>query len=530
MIILDIVFIFIILGVVAALVLIFGLIGFIYVKRRYKTATSNEALIITGPNLGDPEKDNRIFQDDNGRSMKIIRGGGNVKFFQTSTPVDLNSFQIKLTTPKVYTSQGVPVVADAIASVKIADSLHGIANYAEQFLGKKEGEIEQEVSKVLGTNLRAILSKLSVEAINNDRESFSHQVQDIAQVELDNMGFTITSFGLDDLRDADEENGYLENLGRPRIAEIRKKADMAESDAEKETRMYKAKNDQEAKEEENTRATTIAESQKNKDIKDATFKQETERARAQSEQAYQLEQARLNQEVKEEEMQVQYIERQRQVSLEEEEQKRRKAQADADAYDIKAKAEAEADKARIDGEAEASIQRAEGLAQAEVIREKGRAEAEAKELMAEAMEKYGEAAIMEMMIRSLPDIAKEVAAPLSKIDGYKVIDMGGSDSKGGAHKIAGNVTQTMLGVQESLKEATGMDLKEMLESFVARGNSSVGNTVREGQPQFAAAKDETAAEADAKAEESSEPEASEDTYSTSAEENLESFYDRDKND
>ncbi|WP_307189790.1 hypothetical protein [Geomicrobium sp. JCM 19037] len=74
----DIVFIFIILGVVAALVLIFGLIGFIYVKRRYKTATSNEALIITGPNLGDPEKDNRIFQDDNGRSMKIIRGGGNV--------------------------------------------------------------------------------------------------------------------------------------------------------------------------------------------------------------------------------------------------------------------------------------------------------------------------------------------------------------------------------------------------------------------------------------------------------------------
>lgn len=96
----------------------------------------------------------------------------------------------------MYTSQGVPVVADAIASVKIADSLHGIANYAEQFLGKKEGEIEQEVSKVLGTNLRAILSKLSVEAINNDRESFSHQVQDIAQVELDNMGFTITSFGL----------------------------------------------------------------------------------------------------------------------------------------------------------------------------------------------------------------------------------------------------------------------------------------------------------------------------------------------
>ncbi|WP_373902820.1 hypothetical protein [Geomicrobium sp. JCM 19038] len=109
--------------------------------------------------------------------------------------------------------------------------------------------------------------------------------------------------------------------------------------------------------------------------------------------------------------------------------------------------------------------------------------------MAEAMEKYGEAAIMEMMIRSLPDIAKEVAAPLSQIEGYKVIDMGGSDSKGGANRITSNVTQTMLGVQESLKEATGMDLKEMLESFVARGSSSVGNAVREAHPEFAAAKE-----------------------------------------
>ncbi|GAK01796.1 inner membrane protein YqiK [Geomicrobium sp. JCM 19055] len=96
---------------------------------------------------------------------------------------------------------------------------------------------------------------------------------------------------------------------------------------------------------------------------------------------------------------------------------------------------------------------------------------------------------MEMMIRSLPDIAKEVAAPLSQIEGYKVIDMGGSDSKGGANRITSNVTQTMLGVQESLKEATGMDLKEMLESFVARGSSSVGNSVREAYPEFAASKE-----------------------------------------
>lgn len=463
-------FIFIIIAAGIIFIPILLLIGIIFIRRRYKTARSNEALIITGPNLGNPEEDNRIFHDENGRSMKIIRGGGvYLRLFQTSTPVDLNAFQIQLTTPKVYTYQGVPVVADAIATIKIADKLDGIANYAEQFLGKKESDIEEEVSKVLGTNLRAILSKLSVEAINNDRESFAHQVQDIAQVELDNMGFKITSFGLDDLRDADEENGYLENLGRPRIAEIRKKADMAESDAEKETRMYQAKNDQEAQDEENIRLTTIADSKKEKDVRQAQIKEETERARAKSEQSYELEQARLKQEVKEEEMEIQYIERNRQVNLEQEEQKRRKAEADANAYDIKAQAEAEAEKFRVDGEARAAIEKAEGLAQADVIREKGRAEAESKELMAEAMDKYGEAAIMEMFINVLPEFAKEVASPLSQIQEMKVVDMGGSESEG-TGKISNNVTKTMLGIQDSLKEATGMDLKAMLESYVSRGN------------------------------------------------------------
>lgn len=364
------------------------------------------------------------------------------------------------------------MIADAVTSVKISDSLIGIANYAEQFLGKKQSEIEEEVSKVLGTNLRAILSKLTVEEINNDRESFNHQVQDIAQKELDNMGFKITSFGLDDLRDADEENGYLDNLGRPRIAEIRKKAEMAESDAEKETRMYRARNDQEAQDEENIRLSAIAESRKEKDIKEAQIKEETERARAKSEQAYELEKARLAQQVKEEEMKIQYIERQRQVELEQEEQKRRKAQADADAYDIKARSEAEAEKYRIDGEAKAAVEREKGLAEASVIRERGTAEAEAKRQMAEAMEKYGEAAVLEMFINMLPKYAHEIAQPLSKIEQMKVIDMGGADSAGGASKITNNVTRTMLGLQESLKESTGMDLKAMLESYVSRGRAN----------------------------------------------------------
>jgi flotillin len=468
---------FLIIGVV---LLIIGLVVAVMYGLRYKTASSNEALLITGPNLGDPKKDNRIFIDENGRSMKIIRGGGDrLKMFQRVTPIPLNSFQIQLTTPAVITKEGVPIVADAMASVKVADSLLGTAKYAEQFLGKKQDEIEKEITNVLGPNLRAILSKLSVEEINNNRESFSHQVEEIAQIELDNMGFELTSFGLDDIRDADPKNGYLENLGRARIAEVRKEADKAESDSEKETRIHKVRNDQKSQEEENQRKTEIAESRKQLAIKEAQIKEETERARAKSEQAYELEKARLAQEVKEEDMQILIIEKKRSVELEEEELKRRKSQADADAYDIKAKAEAEAEKARINGETNAQIERAAGMAKADVTREQGKAEAESKELMAAAMEKYGEAAVMEMFIKMLPDFAEKIAAPLSSISEIKIIDSG-NGSGSGASKVAGNVTSTMMNIQESLKESTGIDIKSLLESYVSKDKAS--NSVPAPQP------------------------------------------------
>ncbi|GLB61639.1 hypothetical protein NCCP133_37680 [Cytobacillus sp. NCCP-133] len=134
------------------IIAVIGGIGyFFWVKFRYRTAKSNEALIITGPRLGDPEKESNIFTDSEGRSMKIIRGGGYLlRRFQTSTPVNLTSFQLKLATPRVYTNGGVPIVADAVAMVKVADTLNGIANYAEQFLGKKQKEIEDELSKFSG--------------------------------------------------------------------------------------------------------------------------------------------------------------------------------------------------------------------------------------------------------------------------------------------------------------------------------------------------------------------------------------------
>ncbi|WP_217589357.1 flotillin family protein [Lentibacillus saliphilus] len=459
---------------------ILGLVWWVWMKFRYRTAKSNEALIIAGPKLGNPEKETNIFTDEEGRSMKIIRGGGHLlRMHQTATPVDLNAFQLKLTTPRVYTNGGVPIVADAVAMVKVADTLKGIALYAEQFLGKKQSEQEEEISEVLNANLRAILSKMTVEQINEDREEFNRQVTSVAQQQLDEMGFKITSLGLQDLRDADEENGYLDNLGRPRIAEARQRAELAESDADKETRIHKANNDKEAMEQEFIRQSEIAESRKNKDLKDAAIKEETERARAKSEQSYNLEKASLEKEVqereleliaqqKEEELRLKHLERERLVQLEQEEAKVRKEKADADYYETTKRAEADSRKSQIEGEAKAKVQREQGLAEADVIRRKGEAEAEAKKKLAEAIAEHGEVVIIEKLIDMLPEYAKQISAPLANIDSVKVIDTGNGKGLGSYN---GTSVNTMAQVQETLKETTGIDVSKLLTDLVNRGNT-----------------------------------------------------------
>ncbi|MEC3885957.1 SPFH domain-containing protein [Halobacillus sp. HZG1] len=449
----------VILGVIGAVVLVGGIITFIIFRMRYKTASSNEALIVTGPKLGDPEQEKNVFEDDNGRSVKIIRGGGyRLRMFQTATPIDLTSFQLQVNSDKAYTKEGIPVRVASTAVISIGSELEIMANFAEKFLGKKQKERESELKDVLNGHLRSIIASLPIEKIYNDFKEVNTQVKKIAESDLKGMGFEITSFALNDVEDVDVENGYIDALGRPHIAEVQKKANMAESDATKETRIYQAKNDQEAQDEENRRLTAVAASTKEKDIKEAEFQTETNRAKANADQAGELERQKLAQQIKEEELKVQYIEKQRAVELEEEENKRRRSIADAEAYEVTKRAQAEADNERIKGES-----------QAEVIRQRGMAEAESKERMAKAMEHYGEAAIMEMLINVLPDYAEKVSAPISQIKDMKVIDMGGSDSRGGSAKVANSVTSTMLGIQESLKETTGMDLKAMLESYVSRG-------------------------------------------------------------
>ncbi|MGC4377721.1 flotillin family protein [Fictibacillus sp. Mic-4] len=483
--------IFIVIGIVVFVVL--ALLAVFITK--YRTAGPDEALIVTGSYLGSKN----VNIDEAGNKIKIVRGGGTfvLPVFQQAEPLSLLSSKLDVQTPEVYTEQGVPVMADGTAIIKIGNSISEIATAAEQFLGKTKEDRENEAREVLEGHLRSILGSMTVEEIYKNRDKFSQEVQRVASQDLAKMGLVIVSFTIKDVRD---KNGYLEALGKPRIAQVRRDADIATAEAEKETRIKRAEADKEAKKSELERATEIAEAEKLNQLKIAEFRREQDIAKARADQAYHLEEAKAKQEVTEQQMQIKIIERQKQIELEEKEILRREkqydsevkkkadadryaveqaaeaakrkelAEADAHKYRVEAMAKAEAEKIRLDGLAKAEAERAKGESEAEIIRLKGLAEAEAKQKIAEAFEKFGQAAILDMIIGMLPEYAKQVAAPLSNIDKITIVDTGGSGEGSGANKVTSYATNLMASLQESLKASSGIDVKELIENFSGKGN------------------------------------------------------------
>lgn len=313
------------------MLIVIGIVVFVIVAMlavfitKYRTVGPDEALIVTGSYLGSKN----VHTDDSGNRIKIIRGGGTFIFpvFQQAEPLSLLSSKLEVTTPEVYTEQGVPVMADGTAIFKIGGSISEIATAAEQFLGKSKADRENEAKEVLEGHLRSILGSMTVEEIYKNRDKFSQEVQRVASQDLAKMGLIIVSFTIKDVRD---KNGYLDSLGKPRIAQVKRDADIATAEAEKETRIKRAEASKDAQRAEIERATEIAEAEKDNQLKVAEYRREQDIAKARADQAYELETARSKQEVTEQEMQIQIIERQKQIELEEKEILRREKQYDSE--------------------------------------------------------------------------------------------------------------------------------------------------------------------------------------------------------
>lgn len=447
---------------------------------RFKTVGPDEAMIVTGSFLGSK---NVLSDESGGRRIKIVRGGGAfiLPVFQQSNFLSLLSSKLDVSTPEVYTSQGVPVMADGVAIIKIGGSIEDVVTAAEQFMGKPVDALRKEAQEVLEGHLRAILGTMTVEELYQSRDKFAQEVQSVAALDLKKMGLQIVSFTIKDVRD---KQGYLEALGRPRIAEVLRDADVAEASAKRDARIQKAKADEEAQKAELIRDTNVAEAMKGKELKIAAFKRDQDTAKAEADQAYAIQTAKSKQVTVEEEMKVELVRKDREIDLQEKETQRRqkefdanvKKKADADRYAIEQAAEAEktkrlrmaeadAEQKRLQGNATADARRAEGTAEADVIRLRGLAEAEAKEKLAEAFAKFGEAAVLDVIVKMLPELAGRIAEPLKSIDKLTVVDTGNGE---GAARVSNYVTSLMATAPEMLKSVTGLDFMELAKNLTSK--------------------------------------------------------------
>jgi flotillin len=476
------------LTIIAALIVavVFFLL-IILVLSRYTKVGPNQVLIVSG-------RKHRL-EDGSVVGFRIVKGGGTF-VYPVLEKVDILSLElltIDVQTPEVYTSKGVPVKVDGVAQIKVKGDDISIRTSAEQFLGKATDEIRNIATQTLEGHLRAILGTMTVEEIYQNRDAFASKVQEVAAGDMANMGLGIVSFTIRDIRDT---QGYLDALGKPRIAQVKRDAQIAQAEADRDAMIKSSQATQAGQEAKFAADSKIAEAQREYQTNVAGYQAVVNQKKAEADLAYDLQKFKTGQLVKAEEVQVQIVEKQKQIELQQQEILRKQRQleadvqkpADAERYRVetlanatkfqleteaagaasatKAKGFAAADVSKATGIAEAEANKARGLAEASVIEAQGKATASAMQAKAESFKNYNEAAVIEMIMRVMPEIAGKISEPLSKMDKMVIINSGNGPG-GGASKLTGDVTQIISQLPPVLEALTGVKFEKLLEQVPA---------------------------------------------------------------
>lgn len=455
--------------IAAGVFILFALL-FVYASR-VKKVGPNEALVISGRGEGKREA------EDIESKYRIVSGGRSFiwPILERVDYLSLEIMTIDITTPDVPTIEGVPATVDGVAQIKIGSDENSIRTAAIQFLSKTGDEIQHVAHETLAGHLRAILGTLTVEQLYRDREAFAQRVQEVSGDDMASMGLEIVSFVIKDITDGE---GYLEALGRPRIAQVKRDAKIGEAEADRDATIESAKARQEGESAKYQAETRIAESRRDFEVQEAAYQQDINRKKAEAELAYTLQTNITNQEVREQEIQIDVVAKQKQIEVEQQEVLRREKEldatirkpaeaeqhkvqtlADARQYQLRTEATGEAEAIRQRGEAEADAARAKGLADADVIRKQGLAEAAATLEKANAWKEYTQAAILQQLLDKLPEIASAIAQPLSKTERIVVVNSGGENGRGaGASRVTQDIMDIMAQVPATVEALTGMDL------------------------------------------------------------------------
>ncbi len=475
------------LPIVIAVVILLVLLLMGYVK-----APPDQAYIISGL-----KKDGKIL---------IGRAGIKVPFFERLDKLYLGQMTVDIKTEQsVPTNDFINVNVDAVAKVRISPTPEGIKLAAKNFLNKKAVDITRDLQDSLQGNMREIIGTLSLKEINTDRDSFSDQVMQKASKDMDKLGIEILSCNIQNVTD---ENGLIRDLGADNTSLIKKNAAIAKAQADRDVAIAQAEADKAANEARVLSDTEIARMNNELEIKKAELKIISDTKKAEADAAYTIQQQEQQKSIETATVNAQIAKAERDAELKKQEVEIAKqkldaeirAQADAERYRMEQEAQADLFKRQKDAEAkryeeeqaaEAAKKAAEaakyakeqeaagiaavGKAEAEAIQAKALAEAEGIDRKAEAMKKYGQAAMVEMVMQALPDIARNVAEPLSKVE--KITMYGEGNSAKLLQDIINGTTQ----ITEGFTEGMGIDIKSLLAGLlggkIAAGDGRDGQTV-----------------------------------------------------
>src|SRR5580698_7101503 len=441
--------------------------------RLYRKAGPHEALIVYGR-----------------KGTRIVKGRGTVIWpvveSYKSLSLELMSFDVA-PQQDLYTRQGVAVTVEAVAQIKVKSDPESIQTAAEQFLTKTDQEREGLIRLVMEGHLRGIIGQLTVEEIVKQPEMVGDRMRSTCADDMNKMGLEVISFTIKEVRD---KNEYITNMGRPDIARIKRDADVATAEADRDTAIRRAVAAREAAvakaqaDQERVLAETLsqakqAEAQRDLEVKKAEYLELVKKQQAQADKAYEIQGNIMQQTVRAEEVTIHQIEKEHEVLVQDAEIQRRDRELQATVYKqaeferrrIETLAEAEKNRLIMEAEGQASAIRAQGEAEAEIIFKKGEAEAKAMNVKAEAYQEFNQAAIIDKLIGSMPEIVRALAAPLANVDKITIVSTG-DGATSGMHKITGDITQMAAQIPALFETLSGMPLSELFAKVRLIGDKS----------------------------------------------------------
>ncbi len=455
--------------IVVALIIV---LCFLIWAMNFKKVSPSSVLVISGRKS--------VVTDPDGKRRSVgyrLQVGGGTFVMPLVEQVDVFPIEVlplSLKCPEVLTSQGVLISAEAQAQVKPSTGEPFLHIAVENFLSKGSSGMSFVAQEVLEGHMRGILGTMTVEEIYSNREEFAEKVIGSAKDDFEKMGLELISFSLKDITDS---QGYIKSLGARRIAEIKRDAVIAQAETERDSQIqsseYRKQGDiarLKAEEE-------LAEATKQFEIKRAEFQKDVNLKRAEADVSYDLERTRISEELKRKEYELKLLEKELQSKIEEKEVIRRQLElrsnvtlpAEAMKEQSRLEAEAEAYKKELEAKGRAAGIRLEGSAKAEAMSIIGSAEAKSMLEKAKAYKEYTDKALQEKVIDKLPELAKAVSEPLSKVE--KIIMVGENQ---GASKLTSQVSSVLAQLPDVVENLTGIDIKKIVKDKLVEKKEEKG--------------------------------------------------------